>query len=87
MHARTGTQAVKCGIHSGTNSCVIQRISAAVYGILSGAKTHHHHSHHQYTLIPTGRHITPPTTHNLRRFLNKRECDNIRVVPALQEHY
>lgn len=48
-YARTGSHAVKCGICSGANSSVTQRISAAAYGILSGAKTYHHRSHHLYT--------------------------------------
>lgn len=48
MYARAGTDVVKCGIHSGSNSCVIQRISVAAYGILSGARTYHHHYHHHH---------------------------------------
>lgn len=46
MYARRGTQAVKCEIRSGSNSSVIQRISAAAYGFLFRARTHHHHYHH-----------------------------------------
>lgn len=88
MYARTGTHAVKCGIHSGANSCVIQGVSAAAYGILSWAKTY---------LLPTSLFPSPIHTHkhthphreachpsydaqSEKPALNKRGCDHIRVA-------